>query len=94
MQQHLDPKIVTKALSVSRPQRASIKFTSLASFIASDRRVGKSLSSLEPELATSIFVSSRKKGRAVLIELKSSKKPGHIERDASKALEQIIDKNY
>ena len=37
---------------------------------------------------------SKKKGSAVLIELKSSETPEHIGRDASKAPKQIIDKNY
>jgi hypothetical protein len=40
------------------------------------------------------FISRKTRGRAVLIEFKSSKKPEHMERDASKALEQIVDKNY
>jgi hypothetical protein len=31
---------------------------------------------------------------AVLIELKSSEKEEHIERDAGKALQQIVDQNY
>jgi len=41
-----------------------------------------------------IRLISSNKGRAVLIELKSSDKPEHIEKDANKALEQIVDKNY
>ena len=53
--------------------------------------------SIEPRAGsgyTDIRLVSRKKGRAVLIELKSSEKPEHIERDALKALDQIVDKNY
>ena len=40
------------------------------------------------------FISRRTWGCAVLIGFKSSEKPEHMERDASKALEQIVDKNY
>ena len=53
--------------------------------------------SIEPQAGggyLDIRLVSRKKGCAVLIELKSSEKLEHIERDANKALEQIIDKNY
>ena len=60
--------------------------------MSSDQRAGKSPSSLELEVATSIFVLSR--GRGVVVELKFSDKPEHMERDASNALKQIVDQNY
>jgi hypothetical protein len=41
-----------------------------------------------------IRLHHRRKDEAVLIELKSSKKQEDMERDANKALEQIVDKNY
>ena len=41
-----------------------------------------------------IRLISRKKGRAVLIELKSSNKLEHIKKDASKVLKQIVGMNY
>jgi hypothetical protein len=36
----------------------------------------------------------KRKGKAALIELKSSEKQGDMERDANRALEQIADNNY
>jgi hypothetical protein len=41
-----------------------------------------------------ICLCHRRKRMAVLIELKSNKKPGDMERDANKALQQIEEKNY
>ena len=76
----------------SQDSREDLSITSLASCMSSDQRAGKSPSSLELEVATSIFVLSW--GRGVVIELKFSDKLEHIERDASNALKQIVDQNY
>jgi len=97
MQQHLDPKSVAKtrdAVSFKTPERIyQVYFLGLMHFL---RPKGWEVS-IEPQARggyIDIRLVSRKKGRAVLIELKSSEKPEHIERDARKALDQIVDKNY
>jgi hypothetical protein len=97
MQQHLDPKAVGKtrgAVSLKTPERIyQVYFLGLVHFL---RPKGWEVS-IEPRAGggyLDIRLISRKKGRAVLIQLKSSSKPEHIERDANKALEQIVDKNY
>ena len=97
MQQYLDPKTVAKtrgAVSLKTPERIyQVYFLGLMHFL---RPKGWEVS-IEPRAGggyLDIRLISRKKGRAVLIELKSSSEPEHIERDAHKALEQIVDKNY
>lgn len=97
MQQHLDPKSVAKtrdAVSFKTPERIyQVYFLGLMHCL---RPKGWEVS-IEPRAGggyIDIRLVSRKKGRAVLIELKSSEKPEHIERDARKALDQIVDKNY
>jgi len=97
MQQHLDPKTVAKArgaVSLKTPENIyQVYFLGLMHCL---RPKGWEVS-IEPRAGggyIDIRLISRKKGRAVLIELKSSEKLEHIERDASKALEQIVDKNY
>jgi hypothetical protein len=97
MQQHLDPKTVAKArgaVSLKTPESTyQVYFLGLMHYL---RPKGWEVS-IEPRAGggyIDIRLISRKKGRAVLIELKSSEKLEHIERDASKALEQIVDKNY
>jgi hypothetical protein len=97
MQQHLDPKSVAKtrgAVSFKNPERIyQVYFLGLMHCL---RPKGWEVS-IEPRAGggyIDIHLISRKKGRAVLIELKSSEKPEHIEGDASKALKQIVDKNY
>jgi hypothetical protein len=97
MQQDLDLKIVAKAggtVSLKTPESIyQIYFLGLMHCL---RPKGWEVS-IKPRAGggyINIRLISRKKGHAVLIELKSSKKPEHIERDASKALKQIIDQNY
>jgi hypothetical protein len=97
MQQHLDLKIVTKvqgAVSLKTPESIyQVYFLGLLHFL---RPKGWEVT-IEPRDGDgyiNICLISRKKGSAVLIELKSSKKPKYIERDASKALKQIVDRNY
>jgi hypothetical protein len=97
MQQHLDPKTTAKvrgAVSLETPESIyHVYFLGLMHFLLPK---GWEVS-IEPRAGggyINIRLISRKKGSAVLIELKSSEKPEHIERDASKALKQIVDKNY
>jgi hypothetical protein len=97
MQQHLDSKTVAKtwgAVSFKTSERIyQVYFLGLMHCL---RPKGWEVS-IEPRAGggyINIHLISRKKGRAVLIELKSSEKPGHLERDARKALDQIVDKNY
>jgi hypothetical protein len=97
MQQQLDPKTVAKvqgAVSLKTPENIyQVYFLGLMHCL---RPKGSEVS-IEPRAGggyLDIRLILRKKGRAVLIELKSSDKLEYIERDASKALKQIIDKNY
>lgn len=97
MQQYLDPKAVVKlrdAVSFKTPEKIyHVYFLGLMHFL---RPKGWEVS-IEPRAGggyVDIRLISRKKGSAVLMELKSSEKLEHIERDAGKALDQIIDKNY
>ena len=97
MEQHLDPKAVGKvrgAVSLKTPEKIyQVYFLGLMHCL---RPKGWEVC-IEPRAGRgyiNIRLISRKKGRAVLIELKSSDKLEHIEQDASKALKQIVDKNY
>jgi Protein of unknown function (DUF1703). len=99
MQQHLDPKTVAKvggAISLQTTAPGSIfrvHFLGLMQFL----RPKDWEFSIEPRAGggfVNIPLISRKKSSAVLIELKSSEKPEHIERDANNELKQIMDKNY
>jgi len=97
MQQHLDPKTVGKvrgAVSLKTPERIyQVYFLGLMHVL---RPKGWEVS-IEPQAGggyLDIRLVSRKRGSAVLIELKSSDKLEHIEMDASKALKQIVDQNY
>ena len=96
MEQHLDSKAVGKtrgAISLKTPERIyQVYFLGLMHCL---RPKGWEVC-IEPRAGRGyidIRLISRKKGRAVLIELKSSDKLEHIEQDASKALKQIVDKN-
>ena len=97
MQQHLDPKTVAKTrgpVSFKTPER--IYQVYFLGHMHCLRPKGWEIS-IEPRAGSGyidIRLVSRKKGRAVLIELKSSENPDHIERDALKALDRIVDKNY
>jgi len=96
MQQHLDPKTVakTRAVSFKTPERIyQVYFLGLMHFLR-PKGWEVSIESRAGGGYLDICLISSKKGRAVLIELKSSDKPEHIEKDANKALEQIVDKNY
>lgn len=97
MQQHLDPKTVAKtrgAVSFKTPERIyQVYFLGLMHFLR-PKGWEVSIESRAGGGYLNIRLISSKKGRAVLIELKSSDKPEHIEKDANKALEQIVDKNY
>jgi PD-(D/E)XK nuclease superfamily len=97
MQQHLDPKTVAKARgAVSLKTPESIYHVYFLGLMHILRPKGWEVS-IEARAGggyIDIRLISRKKGSAVLIELKSSKKPEHIDRDAGKALQQIVDKNY
>jgi len=97
MQQHLDLKSVAKTggtISLKTPERIyQVYFLGLMHFL---RPKGWEVS-IEPRAGggyLDIRLISRKKGRAVLIQLKSSDKPEHIKKDASKALKRIVDMNY
>ena len=95
MQQHFNPKTPAKVLgAVSLESIYQVFFPGL---MHSLQPKGWELS-IEPRAGDGYinirFISRKPRGRAVLIELKSSEKPEHLERDASKALEQILDKNY
>jgi len=84
-----------KALSVSRPQRGSIKFIPMGLMHVLWPKGWEV--SIEPQAGggyLDIRLVSRKKGGAVLMSSNPAKSCRHIERDANKALEQIIDKNY
>jgi hypothetical protein len=93
IQQHLDPK-TRGAVGFKTPER--IYQVYFLGHMHCLRPKGWEVS-IKPRAGgghIDICLVSRKKGRAVLIELKSSEKPEHIERDALKALDQIVDKNY
>jgi hypothetical protein len=97
MQQHLAPKTVAKsrdAVSPETPERIyQVYFLGLMHFLR-PKGCEVSIKPRAGEGYIDIRLTSRKKGIAVLIELKSSEKPEHMERDADKALKQIVDKNY
>jgi hypothetical protein len=97
MQSELDPKLVTKtrgAVSPKTPEKICHVFVlGLIHFL---RAKGWEVSA-EPRAGggyLDIHLIHRRKGMAILIELKSSEKEGDLRRDADKALEQIIKKNY
>ena len=97
MQQHLDLKTVTEtrgAIGFKTTERIyQVYFLGLMHYL---RPKGWEVS-IEPWAGggyLDIRLISRKKGCAVLIELKSSNKPEHIKKDASKALKQIVGMNY
>ena len=97
MQQHLDPKTVAKTqgtIGFKTPERIyQVYFLGLMHYpwlkgweVSIEPRAGGGY--------LDIRLISRKKGRAVLIKLKSSNKLEHIKKDASKALKQIVGVNY
>ena len=97
MQQQLGPKLVGKLrgpVSHKTPERLyHVLFLGL---MQSLREKGWEVS-IEPRAGdgyVDICLRHGRKHMAVLIELKSSEKQGDIERDASKALKQIAEKNY
>jgi hypothetical protein len=97
LQQNLDPTTVAKvrgAVSAEAPERVYQAYlVGLMHFL---RPKGWEVS-IEPRAGCGyidIRLVSRKRETAVLIELKSSEKRENIERDAGKALEQIIKRNY
>ena len=97
MQQHLDLKTVAKtrgAISLKTPERIyQVYFLGLMHFLR-PKGWEVSIESRAGGGYLDIRLISRKKGCAVLIGLKSSDKLEHIEKDASKALKQIVDMNY
>jgi len=97
MQQQLDPKLVDKAQgAVGRKTPERIYHVLFWGLMQSLRAKGWEVS-IEPRAGggyIDIRLRHRRKRMAVLIELKSSEKPGDMERDANKALEQIEEKNY
>ena len=97
MQQYLDPKAVAKvegAISLKNSERIyHVYFLGLMHFLP-PKGWDVSIKPRDGGGYIDICLISRKKGSAVLIELKSSEKPEHMARDAGKALEQIVDKNY
>ena len=101
MQQHLDPKTVAKergAVSLKTPE--SIYQVYLLGLMHLLRSKGWEVSMKSRDGSQAGYIDIRlilrKEGRGALIELKSSEKPEHIERDANKALqpEQIADRSY
>lgn len=95
MEQHFNPKPAAKILGpVSLKSIYQVFFLGLMHSLQSKGWEA----SIEPRAGDGYinirFISRKTRGRAVLIEFKSSEKPEHMERDASKALEQIVDKNY
>lgn len=97
MQQQLDRKLVAKKRgAVSRKTPEKIYHVFFLGLMQSLRAKGWE-TCVEPRAGggyIDIRLLLRRKGIAVLIELKSSEKQGDVERDANKALEQIVNKNY
>jgi hypothetical protein len=96
MQEYLDRKMVTMergTVSLKTPERIyHVYFLGILHLL---RPEGWEIS-IEPRDRgdyVNIRLISRKTGNAVLIALKSSEKPEHMERDAISALEQIVDQN-
>jgi hypothetical protein len=96
MQQQLDPNVVAKTRgAVSRKTPETVYQVMFWGLMQSLRGKGWDIA-FEPRAGAG-YVDARlrnKKGMAVLIELKSSERPENIERDADKALKQIVEKNY
>jgi PD-(D/E)XK nuclease superfamily len=97
MQQHLNPQTVAKAQGAFSLKTAEsiyhVYFLGLM-HVLWPKGWEVSIKAQTGGGYINIHLMSRKKGSAVLIELKSSKKLEHIERDAGRVLQQIIDKNY
>jgi hypothetical protein len=97
MQQHLDPKLVSKARgAVSNKTLEKIYHVFFLGLLLSTRVNGWEVS-IEPRTGSGfvdIRLRHRRKRTAVLIELKSSEKWENMERDANKGLNQIVEKNY
>ena len=97
MQQELKPKLVAKVRGAANNKTLErIYHIYFLGLMWSLRREGWELS-VEPRAGggyVDIRLLHKGKDKAVLIELKSSEKRGNMERDANKALEQIIDKKY
>ena len=97
MQHHLDPKAVDKLRGTNSTKTPEaiyhVYFLGLMHVlrpkgweISSESRAGCGY--------LDVLLISRNTHSAVIIELKSSEKLDHIERDAQKALDQIIAQNY
>ena len=97
MQQQLDPNLVGKAPGIIDDKTPeSIYHVWFLGLMHSLRPKGWELS-VEPRAGAGyadIRLCHRRKQMAVLIELKSSKKERHIEKDANKGLKQIKERNY
>lgn len=97
MQQHLDPKLVAKTRgSISRKTPENIYHVYLLGLVHVLRPKGWEVI-IEARAGAGyidIRLVSKTTQSAVLIEVKSSEKRKDIEKDALKALEQIIDRNY
>jgi len=97
LQDSLDPKSVAKvsrAASKKTPER--IYQVHLLGLFHTLQLKGWDIA-IEPKAGTGyidVCLISKKKQIAVIIEIKSSETEGQIEKDADKALQQIIDKNY
>ena len=97
MQQHLDPKLVSKVRgAISNKTPEGIYHVFFLGLILSTSAKGWEVS-IEPRTGggfVDIRLCHRRKHTAVLIELRSSEKRENMERDANKALNQIVEKNY
>lgn len=96
MQQQLAPKLGEARGAVSRKAQERIYRVLFWSLMQSLTTKGWEVS-IEPRAGagyTDTRLRHRRKGMAVLIELKSSKKRGDMERDADRALKQIEEKTY
>ena len=94
MQHQLDPKSVTKSRSAKSHKRIFQVF--LLGLVLGLRLKGWEVSIKERagEGYVDIRLISKTTKIAVLIELKSSEKPDHVQKDAKAALKQIEEKNY
>ena len=97
MRQQLDPKLVGKARgAISRKTLERIYHILFWGLMQSLKTKGWEVS-IEPRAGSGdvdIRLRHKRKGMAVLIELKSSEKPESMERDAKKAPQQIEEKNH
>jgi PD-(D/E)XK nuclease superfamily len=97
MQQFLNPKLVEKTrCAISRKTPEKIYHVLFLGLMQSLKKKGWEV--IVEARAGGDYVDLRllhkPKRKAVLIELKSSEKEGDLERDANRALEQIVKKNY